>query len=266
MVKRVKIEEGSQESLWQQYYDAIKLLQDRNDIIDALPKPIYKSFFSIMPGLIEKLKEEEQELKELIVGEEKNSSDYINIMEDLKLCMFKIEICNELYKNATDEVEIEKEGEEAIHKNIIFSKTNSENIYLQKDLKSIPEEYFSAILDCIEKLENGYKEENTEKAKAFTTSNSKLVGIHEIKPFKIRVAYKILDKDTIYILIARLKKDNNESLDRDEIIKRANNTEKEYNKIKQEIKNESKKNRLLQEHRKIKEEIEEYLYSHKRGR
>lgn len=255
-----------QEKLHEQYYDAIKLLQDNNDIIDALPKPIYKSFFSIMPRLIERLKEEEQELKEMLTGEDKKSIDYIDIIEDLKLCALKIEICNKLYKDALEEVKIEKEGEEAKHKNIIFSKTSSGNVYLQKDLKSIPEEYYDSILDCIEKIENGYKEENTEKAKSFTTTNSKLAGIHEIKPFKIRVAYKILDKNIVYILMVRVKKDNNESLDREEIIKRANNTEKEYNQIKKEIKKESNKNKLLEEHKKIKEEIEQYLLSNKRGR
>ncbi len=259
-------EHNTIETLRKQYYDAIKLLQDKDDIIEALPKPIYKSFFPIMSELIKQLKEDEEELRKMLSDEKQTSEMREYIKKDLEICMLKKEICIELYKQALEEETIEKTAEKKATKNIIFAKSESGNIYLQKDIKGIKEEYYDAILDLIEKIATGYREQNSEKAKAFTTVNSKLSGIHELKAFKIRVAYKILDQDTVYLLIARTKKDDNESLDREEVIKRANNTEKEYKRLKKEIKNKDKKKKLVEEHKQIKEQIEEFLKKNRRGR
>ena len=253
------------EELRKQYYDAIKLLQDKKDILSALPKPDYKNFFPIMSELINTLKDEENELKEILLSEkDEDMSEYIK--EILKSCMFKIEICKNLTREALETEEIEKEFEKPTPKNIIFAKRTSGKPYLKKDLKYIPEEYYESVLNSLIKIEEGYQEENKEKAKSFTSINKKLAGSHEIKPFKIRVIYKILDKDTAYVFLVRYKKDDNESLDRKEIIDRLDNTEIEFEKLKEDIKDKRKKEILIEEHKKIKEEISKYINKHKRGK
>ncbi len=248
-----------------QYYESIKLLTNKEDIIDALPKPEYKSFFPIISGLIQTLSKEIEELK-VLISDEKEEEVKEYLQDELNIIKMKETICIDLYKKAQKEKTTGDDFEKTQQKNIIFAKTASGNVYLQKDLKDIPEEYYQSIRECIEKIESGYKEENPEKAKAFTTINSKLVGLHEIKEFKLRVIYKILDKDTAYILLARMKKDNCESLDRDEMINRSENTDKEYQRLKREIENKDKKEKLIEEHKEIKENIFEYIKTRGRGK
>ena len=248
-----------------QYYESIRLLTNKEDITVALPKPEYKSFFPIISGLIENLLKEIEELQELISNEkEEKVKEYLK--DELNILKMKETICIDVYKKAQEIKTTEDDFEKTHQKNIIFAKTTSGNVYLQKDLKDIPEEYYQQIRECIEKIESGYKEENPEKAKAFTTINNKLVGLHEIKEFKLRVIYKILDKDTVYILLARMKKDNCESLDRDEMINRSENTDKEYQRLKKEIENQDKKEKLIEEHKQIKENIFENIKARGRGK
>ena len=46
------------EKLVEKYYEAIMLLQEEKDIIESLPTPEYKTFFSIINGLIEYIDKE----------------------------------------------------------------------------------------------------------------------------------------------------------------------------------------------------------------
>lgn len=62
-------------NLREQYYEAIKNLQFEQDIIDAMPKPEYESFYSIMYGLIELI------TKEL----EKNPQILPEILDELEI-------------------------------------------------------------------------------------------------------------------------------------------------------------------------------------
>ena len=81
--------EESIEELRNQYYEAIKALQNENDILSALPKPDYKNFFPIMTGMIKILEQEEKEIKELLLKENPSDELYQYIKEDLEICTFK---------------------------------------------------------------------------------------------------------------------------------------------------------------------------------
>ena len=241
------------DKLRNQYFQAILYLQEKEDIENALPLPDYKNFIPLIVGLIQIL---EQEIdKNLKIKAKESSEDMLEyINEEILSLQQKKDICNELLKETTKEIEIEKTDDNKENKNIIFASTNADNIYFEKDLKNIPKEYYKSIETCLKYIEKGIQEDNTEKAKSFT-NNAKLIGLHEVKDFQIRVIYKILDPDTVYVMQVKVKKDNNSLQDREEIVTRAQQTDKEYKKIKMDIKDEIKKMKLIEEHKKIKDRI-----------
>ena len=177
------------EILRNQYYEAIQLLQDEEDIKNALPQPEFTSFFQIMYGLIEKLSLVEKELiKELnkIDNQDKEMLEYLK--EELELNNFKKSLCEKLIREAMKEEQEEEIAEKGSPKNLIFATTGRGKVYLEEDLKDIPEEYYVEIIECLESLKNGFIESNEVKGKSLK-NNARLKGLHEIKKFKIRVGY-----------------------------------------------------------------------------
>ena len=124
----------------EQYYQAIKKLQVEQDIIDAMPKAEYESFFPIMYGLIDLIKKELSELQESLDNLEPELEELKEeYEEEIKTWQYKKDLCIKLLKEAKEDVEIENESKNTPIKNIIFAKTSSGNIYLEKDLKNIQE-------------------------------------------------------------------------------------------------------------------------------
>ena len=246
------------ETLRQQYYQSIIFLENKEDIRNALPAPEYKNFIPLIVGIIQILEQEIEKNRE--ARKDETSEDMLEYFNtEIESLESKIIICNELLKEAQNEIEIQEDNE-SNKKSIIFARTNAGNIYFERDLKGIPKEYYKSIEKCLKGIENNIKEDNIEKAKAFT-NNAKLIGIHQVKEFKIRVVYKILDKDTAYVMQVRIKKDDNSLQDREDIIIRAQQADKDFKEIKGEIKDELKKLQLIEEHRKIRDRIIKSLSS-----
>lgn len=252
------------EELRQQYYESIKLLQYEEDIIVALPQPEFDNFFPIIKGIIELLEKEifevEQELKE-ISSLESEMLEYIK--EELKILLFKKTICITLLEKGQEDKTIEEEAQKTPNKNIIFATTESGNICIENDLKNIPEEYYYEVEDSLRKLQEGFLETNIEKGKQLKSTN-KIVGLHEIIHFKVRVTYRILSNDTIYVLMAKMKKSTWDARDRKETIDRATQRNKQYKRLKKEIKDPIKKEELIQEHKKTLDRLLGHLEHNKR--
>ncbi len=246
------------ETLRQQYYQTILFLEEKEDIKSALPAPEYKNFIPLIVGIIQILEQEVEKNREARKDETSEEMlEYFNI--EIESLESKIIICNELLKEAQKEIEIQEDNE-TNKKNIIFASTNAGNIYFERDLKGIPKEYYKSIERCLQAIENNIQEDNIEKAKSFT-NNAKLIGVHQVKDFQIRVVYKILDKDTAYVMQVRIKKDNNSLQDREDIIIRAQQTDKEFKELKSETKDELKKLHLIEEHKEIRDRIMKSLSS-----
>lgn len=247
----------------QQYFEAIKQLQDKQDIINNMPKPEYESFFEIMPELIEFIIKEIEETTQLLARE--TDEELIEwFKEDIEIWNFKLTICKQSLKEAKEMKETEKLATITPQKNFIFATTSSGNIYLEKDLKDIPEEYYDSIGESLEKLKNGYEENNEEKAKALK-SNRKLAGLHEIKLFKVRVVYQNLSPDTVFIIMAKMKKSDNDKKDREEMIVRKNQTDIEFKRLKKEILDPLQKQTLIDEHHQIYDKLFKQIRENRRG-
>ena len=239
------------------FYESILLLQDEQDILESLPSPEYQSFFSLMEGLISKLVEECREFQSL--GDD---SDILDEVESLKK---KINICRSRLEIVKKQIAIDNIESQATcsKRHLIFAQTTFGSTFLQKDLKDIPKEYYDKVLATLETLESGDFNSNTEKVRQLT-NNKKLFGLYEIKEFKIRLVYRVLDGDMVYVMQTRMKKDDNSSLDQKDLINRNRNTNDEFKMLQERVQNPHERDLLIMEHENIRNEIFDELEAGKR--
>lgn len=248
------------ESLRQKYYESISLLQNKEDIENALPRPEYENFFPLISGLISMLEKELASTREMI-QDSSDMKEYIE--EEINLIKLKLDICNNLLHKATEDKQIEEYALGTPKKNIIFATTDSGNVCIESDLKGISEEYLQSVEDSLIQLQEGVIEENIEKGKSMT-NNAKLSKVHELKPFKVRIFYKILSPDTVYVLMVKMKKSNNALRDRREIEERVEQRTKQYESFKKEIKAPEKKEELIKQNKEYLDRILGHIEQKKR--
>lgn len=176
------------------------------------------------------------------------------LQEEIDLVDFKIQICEDRINYANEIVKEEEMAEMTSQKRIIFAKTSSGNTYYQKDIKDIPDEYVAQALRDLRQLRTGITEDNEEKAKSFK-NNNRLKGIHELKSFKVRTIYRIIDRNTIQVLMVRMKKSDNDRKDLIEVITRADKTMKEFNNILDRINDQQYMKSLIDESEELYETI-----------
>lgn len=246
------------EQLREQYYLAILYLQNMEDIKTALPAPTYHNFFNIIEGVITKLMAKLSELEQEKID---NSSDLelIEIIEEeISICRNKIAICQKTYEEAKELQKIEQIAPSVSGKKLVFAKTTSGNIYLERDIKDMSHEFYERVVDALTTIKSGgVKTRNL-------LHSDKLVGVHEAKEFQIRVIFKNLTEDIIYVLCARVKKDDLVSLDRDEMVLRNQKTMDEFNELKKQLKDEKLKEKIIRENKEIEERIFAYLIGKQR--
>ena len=251
--------------LRERYFNSLVLLTKKEDIMASLPQIEFQSFFSIVDGLMECLNDEIESVNQLLV-EATNDEDKEELISELELLNLKLTTCKErkeeALKQEKNELEASKPNKEKI---IIFATSNSERVYFENDLKSISEEYYGTVLECLNNLESGIIEDNEVKGRQLSTTNNKLCDIHEVKAFKVRVYYRILDSDLAYVFIARMKKDDFSKKDREAPALRNKNVNKEFDYLQKLIMDPDKKQQLIEKHLEIREEIIEFLNLQKRG-
>lgn len=250
--------------LRKKYYEAIVLLEDKEDILNALPKPEYPNFFLIIENLINHIETEIIELENLL--KEKLDEQLKKEIEfEIKTLLRKKRICIELKERATQEEKQEEESKN-VPKNIVFATTNSGNVCIKNDIKNFPEEYYEDIIYLLEKIRLGIEEDNNEKAKKMRTVNKKMNGIHEVKGFKVRIFYKRLSTDTVYVFMAKMKKSNNDRLERTSVIERMTQLRNQYEKLKKKITIQSEKEKIISTNETILTDIYNFLNKNKRGK
>lgn len=253
------------ESLQEQYYEAIQYLQQENDIKNALPQPDYPSFFPLMTGLLNLLDkdlQENQDLLEMVTSEEEK----LEAQELIELTQKKKNWCLELLKKAQKTVKNEAEIKSPQYKNIIYATGANGSTFLEKDIqKNIELEYYSSLASCLNMIREGRYFGDQTRIKRLE-HNSKLSGMWEAKEFKVRIFFKIIAKDTLYIFLAKMKKDDNTTLDREEPIKRFKNCQKEYSQLEQLLNDPNIVQEIITTNQQKTEEILTYLSNKGRGR
>lgn len=248
------------EELRKNIYYTISLLQDKDEIISALPTPSYPNFFPLIDGIIELLYSDVKEYNKLLKDLDENSDDYYDVSALLENTKLKIEICNKLKneackeKNVTDVVASDRKID------FIFAKSGFNKIKFRSELTSISQENYSEIHKFLEMIRNRQNFNNKQKMRRLI---GPLEGIWEAKVWEVRILFKFLDKDTVYIFGIKEKKSNNDKKNRIQILEKYSSCRLEYDQLAKDI--IIRRAELIAEHIQYKDEIYDYLKAEARG-
>lgn len=253
-------------NLRKNYYEAISDLEDDYDIINSLPTPEFGNFFELMDGIIEKLNDDVNFYQQMLEELEKDSLEYEQTIEYLKTTKKKIKLCFDRKNNVMNRLNsIDGKLKNGTNRNIIFAKTRHGRNKFASGLKFVPAEYYLGIEESLEMLEEvDDLFANKSKIKRFL-NNNKLNGIYEVKIFKVRIYFKLIDNDNVYVFFVRLKKDDNSTKDREGVIKRATGCNDDYLEVLDSFQNEVTKQQIIDENLQIRKEIYQILQQSSRG-
>lgn len=238
------------------------------DIESVLPSSAYSNFFPLMKGILEELSTEVTEWQNT-ASECQNKQDKDECKREASLAERKLIICENYYRqNLT--IENAKESNESNPSNpynLVFGINPAGNISAKKDLeRDVDEHYYEQILELIADLEQGTNIGNVEKRKKLSTTIERFKGLSEIKGFQVRIMYRELPNNILYIEMIRIKKDDWSLKDRKDVETRDVLLSKDFNRIKQRIRNNDHVEDLIIENQKILAEIKDYIEKSLAGR
>lgn len=243
----------------QNYYESIRLLHDKKDIIANLPSPDFTNFFKLIEGVKEKLNEEKAvSLSLLEVATDEEEISFLNSI--IESCDFKLKVCNELLEKANEIVE-EEEKADSSKKTIIFA-TSKDGIFFERDLKDIPLEAYDEALKSLSSIADGNDQQNAVRGKKLV-NNAKLNGIREAKGWQVRIPYFPLS-GCAYVFMIKRKKDDDSERDRREIISRAQNVRALFEHTRTKMTDPIERQKIIEENALIYDRIVETLKAKRR--
>lgn len=253
----------SLEELRESYFIAISKLTNEEDIRNSLPLSSSDSFEELINMIIYKLDDEisEWEHEDLLAV---TNDDKETVKKELDILNLKKRICLEKIDEFNQNKALEEAYEKMPKKHLIFATSNLGNILFLRDLKDISEEYYNKILELLSKLEYNIYDNNETKDRKLA-NNRNVTNIYEKKDFKVRICYRMLTPDTCYVMLAKMKKSNNDLKDRLEIENRKLNTESDYQRVKKLLQDPKSREELINSNEEIKKEIENYIKENGRG-
>ena len=253
----------SLEELRESYFIAISKLTNEEDIRNSLPLSSSDNFEELINMIISKLDDEisEWEHEDLLAV---TNDDKETVKKELDILNLKKRICLEKIDEFNQNKALEEAYEKTPKKHLIFATSNLGNILFLRDLKDISEEYYNKILELLSKLEYNIYDNNETKDRKLA-NNRNITNIYEKKDFKVRICYRMLTPDTCYVMLAKMKKSNNDLKDRLEIENRKLNTESDYQRVKKLLQDPKSREELINSNEEIKKEIEKYIKENGRG-
>ena len=252
----------SLEELRESYFIAISKLTNEEDIRNSLPLSSSDNFEELINMIISKLDDEisEWEREDLLAV---TNDDKETVKKELDILNLKKRICLEKIDEFNQNNALEEAYEKTPKKHLIFATSNLGNILFLRDLKDISEEYYNKILELLSKLEYNIYDNNETKDRKLA-NNRNITNIYEKKDFKVRICYRMLTPDTCYVMLVKMKKSNNDLKDRLEIENRKLNTESDYQRVKNLLKDPKSREELININEQIKSEIEKNIKEHGR--
>lgn len=251
------------EELRESYFIAISKLTNEEDIRNSLPLSSSDNFEELINMIISKLDDEisEWEREDLLAV---TNDDKETVKKELDILNLKKRICLEKIDEFNQNNALEEAYEKTPKKHLIFATSNLGNILFLRDLKDISEEYYNKILELLSELEYNIYDNNETKDRKLA-NNRNITNIYEKKDFKVRICYRMLTPDTCYVMLVKMKKSNNDLKDRLEIENRKLNTESDYQRVKNLLKDPKSREELININEQIKSEIEKYIKENGRG-
>ena len=215
---------------------------DEEEIKATLPRKKHPKYKDILLRLSLESIKEIKEVKELLRTD--------GISQDEK------ELCNKIIENENKKIDYikskllkeEKEEVEEIEEknNIILVPTLFGNIRIIDDLEHIPNEYYDGFKELIESIIDG----TFKNVKIFKNNNS-LVGITEVKLFKIRLVFSRLSTNDYALITAFVKKFDTDKLYQESLAAKV----REYRSIETKLKDNLNNPEFLEENEKYVKEL-----------
>ena len=157
------------------------------------------------------------------------------------------------------ELLINKEEKKEINNNkFIFAVNNLGVPYILNDIDKFKTEFQRSLLKCFYNLDNIDKINNVTKSKKLTDLN-----VLEVKDYQLRIFYKYLPNNYIFIMQAIIKKSNWDTHILDSINKRLKDSSEQYNILKKMIENNELSEDLINVHSEYKNLILKKIASDK---
>lgn len=244
------------------YFESILAAETEEELYSILPSVTFSNFTDIMRGIIPLLEKELQENLS-IFSSEKDLEIKELFREEIRKIQEKLNICKNVLaqqfviKNASEE-----KIDESQKNNIIFGVNPAGNVAFFNDLrKNVDEHYYLSILGLLTSLIDGSAFENSEVVRRFSGANNKLQGIYEAKDYQIRIIFRLLGSNMIYIDMVRVKKDDRSTRDFNEPIKRCSLLNSDFENVKRKLKNNDNIEELIIRNEEILQEIIEFIDS-----
>lgn len=245
------------QELRNQYFSAV-LSVEPEELYFILPSPSMNNFSDILIGVIDSLNNELNDYRELLLetSDDKEKNSYI---EEIKKLQIKSVICEKIYKSAFEVNEPEK-VDETKKVNIIFGVTPSGSVAIFNDLKrNVDPHYYADVIELLEQLKIGEFVNNPEKVKKFNSNNNKLAGLLELKGFQLRLFFRQLPNNILYVDMIRVKKDDRTVRDFQDPIRRMALLSSDFENKKRRIKSGDRVEELIIEGEENYREIIDFL-------
>ena len=213
-------------NLRKNYFLSVLNSSSKEEIISLLPIPAQANYYSLINGIIKYLNHEISEYNKLL-SKEKDSTSIKDLEEIKNELLYKIKIIEEYRDSFNKDIEEDVNIPEKVH--IIFGMNPYGNNSFFEDLKKIDREYYEDIEKMLVNIQNGVDSNNPTKIRRLIDD---LAGVMEAKTFKIRIHFRMIDKNTIYLMMVRIKKDDNSIKDKQEPRKRASLLLKDFERVK----------------------------------
>lgn len=257
--------EQKKQEYFEMYYDCINMMHSDEDIINNMPLASLLSYDTIMLQLIVRFNSDIKEYEELFKTENLTSIELSGLQKGMNKCLTTVELLKREFakKKLADQKELLDDDSEKA-RDLIYLTSDNGLLLIEKDLKSIPEEYMDEIKGLLIRLKTGNPTGNPELHRKYA-NNNKIKNIHELKHFKSRVCYRNVGPDVAIVILANYKKADNDRVTRETIISRLKNYNDQIEKLKVMIENPIIKEQLIKEHQRLELELFEKIDALKRG-
>lgn len=231
-------------------YQHVSNSKTKEEILSVLSQIGSKNFEFIMHEIIQRMENEKRELMDMSDDEVKEIIAEID--RKIILC---IAYLNE-NSNAEDAI--------SNFQNIIYATSGFGNNLIEADISSISEEYYSDILDILHRLQMGFVTSDYRKQRKFTNNQGKQ-DVFEQKQNAIRIFYKKIDNDFIYVFSVRLKRTDWGAKENEQLMARLKNINDEFDRLTEMFKNPFQKDLIIKQNKTVHKNILGYLDKNKRG-
>ena len=208
-------------------YRQLKENFTEDEMKSILPRRKHPRYKDILYRLsIESIKEI-KDLKDILREEEISEDDELlcrNLIdtEKRKIDCIKSRLISSVIES---EEEIEEKNK------LVLVPTSNGNTRVVDELEHIPSDYYDGFRELIQSIEDG----TFKNVKVFKNNNN-LIGISEVKAFKIRVVFTRLSSDTYALITAFVKKCDNDKLYNESLVNKVRDYFSKENMLKEAIK------------------------------